>query len=104
MSKASDLFERIAKKCPYDAGSGKWMHWISEEMKKTEDLEGKLLTHARKVEDENRRHAAAMKELKGTLATIQKYCPHEEMVRGIAEDDEPACMLCGWYETEYRRS
>lgn len=103
MSKSSELFERIAKRCPFPPAGGNWQAWISAEMAKTEDLEEKLIAHRRKVEDETRRHRNEMTRLAEALADIQKYCPHETMKRSTAEC-EPQCDLCGWTEEEYRRS
>lgn len=91
---AADVFNRVAKRCPFPPASGHWTQWITDEMKKTEDLDNKILAVRRKEQDEERRHQAAKAKLRDELRELQKYCDHE-MQRGTAEC-EPCCQRCGY--------
>jgi hypothetical protein len=94
---AADVFERVAKRCPFQPGSGKWCNWISEEMRKTEDLDTKILAIRRAEEDERRRHGHALQTLRDKLKELQRYCDHE-MERPTAQC-EPSCKRCGWEDS-----
>jgi len=91
---AADLFERIAKRCPYDPGSGGWANWISGEMRVAEEFEDRALKLRRETEDENRRHAQAMVEIQKKWVHLQQYCKHDTIKRGTAEST-PVCQDCG---------
>lgn len=93
---AADVFERVAKRCPFDPGSGKWSQWISTEMRKVEDLDNKILAIRRGQEDERKRHQSVMRILQKGLKELQQYCDHE-MRRGTAEC-ESVCQRCEWTE------
>lgn len=91
---AADLFARVAKRCPFDPGSGKWMAWIDREMREAEGLDDKALALRREEEDEKRRHDLATKAIREKWARVRQLCKHESVGRLCAEM-EPTCQLCG---------
>ncbi len=98
---AADLFTRVAARCTFQPASGKWIAWIDAEMRKTEDIDGKVLAVRRKQEDELRRHQREMAKLDGELKSIQPYCDHD-FQRGDAQCS-PVCQRCGWTDGEDAR-
>lgn len=91
---AADLFTRIAKRAPFQPGSGGWCAWIEQEMRVAEEFEERALKLRRETEDENRRHAHAMVEIQKKWVHLQQYCKHDNIRRGTAEC-APVCQDCG---------
>lgn len=94
MSKASDLFERVAKRAPFQPGSGGWAAWVSREMDEAEKFDELKLKLQRDEEDEGRRHRQQVEAFRVRWQRLQQLCKHENIVRGTAEG-EPVCQDCG---------
>lgn len=94
MNKASELFERVAKRCPFQPAGGNWRAWITREMDEAAAFDETRLKLTRDEEDENRRHAEALKGFAQRWQRLQQLCKHENVGRGTAEDDA-VCRDCG---------
>jgi hypothetical protein len=103
-SSAKEIFERVSRRAPptLTPGDPVWKAWLSKEIGKEESLEFDLTIVNRERANEVKRHREALDKIQAKLAAIQTRCRHE-MHRATAEC-EPQCRICGFVDSEYRRS